>query len=69
MKRLIIIYAYSFVISSRILGAKIQIIFELFYPKRTTIAFYQQNSDSLTQKADKMSSKIYKYRQVIYLYI
>lgn len=69
MKRLIIIYAYSFVISSRILGAKIQIIFELFYPKRTTIAFYQQNSDSLTQKADKMSSKIYKYKQVIYLYI
>lgn len=69
MKCLIIIYAYGFVILSRILGAKIQIIFELFYPKHNTIAFYQQNSDSLTQKADKMSSKIYKYRQVMYLYI
>lgn len=57
MKCLIIIYAYGFVISSRILGAKIQIIFELFYPKRTTITFYQRSSDSLTQKADKMSSK------------
>lgn len=69
MSCLIIIYAYGFVISSRILGAKIQIIFELFYPKHTTIAFYQQNSDSLTQKQTKCHQKIYKYRQVMYLYI